>query len=384
MVRSLRSWPAPRALTTLALALALGLTLGIRPGGGFVLGYLGVAVLGFCLHHGWQRRDVQATLRVGLQLLLELLLPVTLLAIGIALFFWPWGQQSPLAHLLDAQLRSGRFSDYTETVLLAGRELRALDAPRDYLPRYLGAKLPLLWLLPIAVAPLLGLRQLWRRAWPASTSAWALVVLAGLAPLLAAVLGGAVLYDGIRHVLFVLPLGAVVSAAVIDVLFVRLDRLGRWPGALGRLSLGAALLALVVVVARLHPYAYVYYNPLVGGVQGAVGRYELDYWGQAYREAATLLAEQLAEEQGPGKPPTGYRVASCGPRHSIEPFLKPGLTWTGDAETADFYLAGSRGDCARWSETEKVLVRVERLGVTLCTVLDRRRGAAGAGFEGAP
>jgi hypothetical protein len=42
-------------------------------------------------------------------------------------------------------------------------------------------------------------------------------------------------------------------------------------------------------MAELHPYEAVYFNSLVGGVDGAEGRYPLDYWGLSYKEGLSYL-----------------------------------------------------------------------------------------------
>ena len=51
----------------------------------------------------------------------------------------------------------------------------------------------------------------------------------------------------------------------------------------------AALLPGMIEIVRLHPYQYVYYNQLVGGAEGAVGVYEMDYWAISYQEAFEYL-----------------------------------------------------------------------------------------------
>lgn len=35
----------------------------------------------------------------------------------------------------------------------------------------------------------------------------------------------------------------------------------------------------------LHPYQYIYFNEIVGGLKGASGKFEMDYWGATYKEA---------------------------------------------------------------------------------------------------
>jgi len=47
----------------------------------------------------------------------------------------------------------------------------------------------------------------------------------------------------------------------------------------------AALVLPVKDLAGLHPYQTTYFNALVGGVAGADGRYDTEYWLTSYREA---------------------------------------------------------------------------------------------------
>jgi hypothetical protein len=58
----------------------------------------------------------------------------------------------------------------------------------------------------------------------------------------------------------------------------------------------AALLPAILAILRLHPYEYVYFNELTGGVRGAFRRYELDYWALSYREAAEYLDREASQE----------------------------------------------------------------------------------------
>ncbi|MCB0734640.1 MAG: tetratricopeptide repeat protein, partial [Bacteroidetes bacterium] len=45
-------------------------------------------------------------------------------------------------------------------------------------------------------------------------------------------------------------------------------------------------------IVQNHPYEYMYYNELVGGVKGAFGNYELDYWCQTPKEAMQWLLDE--------------------------------------------------------------------------------------------
>jgi hypothetical protein len=47
-------------------------------------------------------------------------------------------------------------------------------------------------------------------------------------------------------------------------------------------------------IADLHPYEYIYFNAYAGGIEGAVGEYDLEYWCTSYRDAMEYL-NQVAE-----------------------------------------------------------------------------------------
>ncbi len=106
-------------------------------------------------------------------------------------------------------------------------------------------------------------------------------------PAVAVMLGWVSVYNNFRHVLFILPPLFVVAGMGLQGVFrIPLQR---------HLKIALAILVVLpglVGIVRLHPYEYIYYNALVGGVDGAAGRYELDYWCTSLREAMTYIDDQ--------------------------------------------------------------------------------------------
>ena len=54
-------------------------------------------------------------------------------------------------------------------------------------------------------------------------------------------------------------------------------------------------------MVRLHPYEYAYFNELVGGTRGAYQKYEIDYWGESFKEATEWInshQKQFASKDG--------------------------------------------------------------------------------------
>jgi hypothetical protein len=92
-----------------------------------------------------------------------------------------------------------------------------------------------------------------------------------------------------RHFLFVLPPLAVLAAWGVSSLWdvVAVPRAVRVGVAV---ACAAGMAWVVGDMVSLHPYQSVYFNRLLaGGLRGAAGRFETDYWGASYREAAEWL-----------------------------------------------------------------------------------------------
>ena len=125
----------------------------------------------------------------------------------------------------------------------------------------------------------------------------------------------------------------------------------------------------VATMVQLHPHQVVYFNALVGGLPGAYGNYETDYWGNSYREAVSLLVDKIESETTAAPPP--YRVYVCSNPPTATTFFPNYLSRTREADEADFLIGTTRWDCHRSLEGNVIAV-VTRLRTPLNYVLDRR------------
>lgn len=358
LAQAARAGPKPPARLLLGLGLAIGASLGVRVGGVLLLGLLAALPAAAAL----ERRSE------GLQAAAEsarVLLPAALLAYALMLAAWPWAQLRPLSRPLEA-LRHFSHLDFTIPVLHRGQIFAADHLPLDYLPLELGLRLPEPILALLALAALLGALELRRRPGVRAALPLVLTAAAALLPVAMAVAMHSTLFDGVRHLTFVLPPLVALAATAGAVA-------ARRAGALA----APALLGLLVWaghqatdMATLHPYEYIWHNALAGGVPGAAGRYELDYWASSYREVALQLAAEVEWEAG-GTPATEYGVMACGSPDGVEYYLPPWLKVVHEPEQADFYVSFTRFNCDRELEG-RPMIRIERMGVTLAVALDRR------------
>lgn len=376
VVRMLPELPRPRSALLGKLGLACGLTLGVRVGGLLFLAYLGLMLVLDALWHAMTARRFETFIADGFSHLRRVVLPVALLAYSVMLIFWPWAQRAPIAHPLAA-LATFSHETFPFRTLFAGHYYPATDLPWTYLPVQILLALPELIVLLLLSAPLVVFI-----AWRCRRGAFDrdmvlgrfMVGFAIIFPVVYAIAIRAVLFDGMRHFIFVLPPIAVVAALTGDHLLTRLRTPRLRNAVVAVLGLyGAAQIAIMVA---LHPDEYVYYNAFIGGTKGAEGLFKLDYWANSYAQDVHGLRDYLRAEYGNDFMKRDFTVAVCGPPGSAAYYFPSNFIYTNNHEDADFFIAFTKDNCDK-SLPGKVIYRVERLGTVLSEVLDRRAILAG-------
>jgi hypothetical protein len=210
--------------------------------------------------------------------------------------------------------------------------------PARYLPELLLLTMPEILLLGLLAAGLRAGRAVLapggaaRLGSPAGTS-WIAIATAACLPVLYGVLARPVVYNGLRHFLFVLPPLALLAAAGLEPLLARRRPL---PRAAGAALIVVGLLAPVARMVELHPAQYAYFNEVAGGTRGALGRFDLDYWGVTLRAATVELAARLEAAGLAG--PKRLKVAVCGDATSAAYFFPPYLELATDPRGADLEI----------------------------------------------
>ena len=127
----------------------------------------------------------------------------------------------------------------------------------------------------------------------------------------------------------------------------------------------------------IYPYQYIAYNMLIGGLPGAAGRFELDYWDTSLRDAGAMLADRIAKA-GEGPP----QVFVCGNQVSAMTKLPPGSRHTFKVEEADYLMSIEPSPCGYIADvTRNRILQITREGVVLSYVIDLRAQRAGANSE---
>lgn len=334
--RAFDEYPRPGFATVALFGCALGAAFGSRILAGIAAPEIGAGLA--LIAAAQARREGTPAAARDLGRFLLALLPAFVLAYVIMGVLWPWSVLSPLNPLRAVEYFD-TFFEKPWKELYQGRLIAVPDMPASYLLHLFVLKLPELMLLLGLAGTGLAAFAIARSRQPLATRANLLMVmLATFFPIAVAMITRPALYNGLRHFVFLIPpfavLGGLAAAWLID----RAGRQGKLTTTVVCIFLAGGVALPAVDMARLHPYEYVYFNPLAGGIRGAEGRYMLDYWGLAFKQSAEALKEKLAA-RGETKPAgRAWRVAVCGPQPPARVALGEGFETTDDPHGADFEM----------------------------------------------
>jgi hypothetical protein len=354
-------WPYLTVSAGAAIAVALGLALGTRPGGLLFFGYLPVLLLALVVGHrlsaaggirGIDRRihwnaAAQFSARVGVVLAAGLL---------VGTLFWPWAQAEPFTRPFEALNRASGY-DWDGPVMFNGKEQPASQLPWSYLPTWVLIATP-----PVVLAGMVLSVVTRVRGWGRSRLAlWS----AALLPIVLIIVRDSTVYDGMRHVLFVYPPMVVLAASGWTAL---LTSRSQWLRSAAVALLIPGMATLLAFHVRSHPNQVAYVNELAGGPRGAVGRYELDYWGNCILQAVEWTAGFASRAD--------MQVTVWGePRHIIEfdaarfPQLTVASNWTDPHHLQIKLLRGTLKEVRHMTARGDALHRVTTAdGAVLCGV----------------
>ena len=374
LVEAIREFPRVPPKLAAKLAVAIGLAMSVRIAGMLLLCYLAAAILAWVAYHAWQRRDLEAGYRYARRLSLTGL-AVAAGAWVVMLVWWPWAVYDPIKRPFAALRRMSQFMGHERKMPFAGELISTFDVDWRYMPHYFGLKLPEFIVIGLVLGTLVALVTLLVRLREVRAFSDNLVLgvllLSLYFPWVYAVYKQSVLYDGLRHFLFEVPVVVASVAWLAELGIAKLSaRVSPWAG----LALGLALLGACVdqyaTMVRLHPQQVVYFNRFIGGLAGAVGEYDTDYYAVTYGEAGKEFADALWAEDPELFMNTGYLLSGCGGELRMLRNMPPNFAF--HKKRTDFWMGYTRDNCHRRHKKMPIYYELTREGGLLVRVRDLR------------
>ncbi|TVR85402.1 MAG: hypothetical protein EA411_12930 [Saprospirales bacterium] len=279
----LKNIQIPNNKHLIGLALLMGYALSIRAGGALMLFlflpafYVTLLLLNY-IKKGGQLPSLTNILKaLGIPLGGGFLF-------GIAL--WPYALSSPFRVIADTFDRV-TFFPVSIRILFDGDLITSTEVPTVYLPTWISITIPIVFILGIIL-----LIPFFTKIFKKGPTYLILALCAMfIGPLLYVMLGDTALYDGWRHFTFFYVTGVPLAALGWEALSQWIEE-KNWKPWIGPVILGLVMVEPAVHIMRNYQYPYVYFNPLIGGVSGAFGNYELDYWGISTRQGVEALEKK--------------------------------------------------------------------------------------------
>jgi len=267
----------------LLLILSISFTISIRAGGLLLICYLFLFFF-ICLGYRYfsnGRIDWSDTWKKSIILIL-----VAGVSFFLSVLLWPFGLQAPVKNMFASLHFMSHFPG-TFREIFEGRTEWSDFMPWYYLIKYMAITIPVI----VLAGTLVFIPFIKRIVANGKTLAWLFLAFTIVFPILLVIIGRSNIYSGWRQFLFIYPPVIVVSAAGFSFL---LDFL---KNRYAKCILFAALFILAIHPVRYmaHNKAcfYLYYNQFAGGLKGAYGNYETDYYYTGQTEASKWLIDYL-------------------------------------------------------------------------------------------
>jgi dolichyl-phosphate-mannose-protein mannosyltransferase len=273
------------------------------------------------------------------------------------LVFWPqfffWSPVN-IAHVVR-QFMS--YEQWHGNVLIHGEYFPADQVPWYYMLTYFSISMPLFLLALTGAGALYGL---WRREALVISSTVVFTVFVAYQ----AVTGARVAFNGYRHFLFLLPFTMLIAAYPVGRVLASKRRRITHVATLAVVTVGT--FAATVSIYQLFPYQYSFYNMLVGGIPGADGKYEIDIWRAALREALIEIEKMPHNREV-------IRIGTCG--SSLNFAAHPGFRHVNEWEDPDYIVVLRRCLDLRTSQIPDLPIvgTVRRQGVLFAAIYSRQK-----------
>ncbi|WP_292269286.1 tetratricopeptide repeat protein [Butyricimonas sp.] len=269
-VRLFDRYPVIKLRHVIGAVLGIALALGTRSGGLLLFPYLVMyGGLFYILWVGFKEFYKFLKYRKEVENILFLIVIVLFVGYFLSIVTWPFAMARPFTNVVFSLKEFTNYNIGLRTIF-EGQQMMSNMLPVHYAPKYLMIASPL-----VVVIGFFGY-FIFMVSRKKEFSLLSFFILFSLVfPVFWVIYQKSNLYGGIRHLLFVMPFMVLLAARFWTLLLSVAPKYLKLVSAfvfIGLLFLPARHMAVN------HPNDYVYFNELVGGVKGAYGDYETDYY----------------------------------------------------------------------------------------------------------
>jgi tetratricopeptide (TPR) repeat protein len=273
------------------LSAGIACSLGIRAGGLILMCYL---LLFFFLYYGFRYLKEKRTDIREIVAKLKWMGVIVVVSWLLSIILWPFALQNPVRNVIESYHVMAHFPD-TFLQIFDGREEWSDFMPWYYLPKSMAITIPIIVLAGLVLFSVFAKSSFGK----GKAIHYLFIVFTILFPMAFVIYEKSNLYSSWRQFLFLYPPIVLLSAAGFYNFFKEIrSAYFRWGMVVVMVLLSVSPVRFMIAN---HPYYYLYYNQLVGGIDGAYTNYEMDYYFVSQTEASHWLINYLEEKNDTGR-----------------------------------------------------------------------------------
>jgi hypothetical protein len=271
---------------TILLTASIAFSISIRAGGLLLICYLFLFFILFYLFKFLRDNKIDfAELRTKLVWITG----IAMISWILSILLWPFALQSPVKNVLESYSVMAHFPG-TFRQIFEGRVEWSDFMPWYYLPKSMLITIPVIVLSGVVLFSLFS-KFIFKQG---KALLYGFLIFTVLFPVVFVVYEKSNLYSSWRQFLFIYP-GIIILASIGFVHFFEIIK--------KKYFVWFAIACFVLLsihplkfMFTNHPYCYLYYNQLVGGLKGAYSNYETDYYYVSQTEASAWLSDYLGKK----------------------------------------------------------------------------------------
>lgn len=272
--------PKIKYSTAIYLALSIAFAISVRVGGLIVIGYFALFAIIYYIYK-------YKTLKKEFIRVLIWSLGISLAGYIIAILLWPFAIQAPIDNPKETLENMTKFA-ITLRQVFEGNSQWSDFLPWYYTPKFIFMTIPILVIIGFIIGLVMMFKN--KKNWFYNF----ILLFSFIFPVFWIIINKSNVYGGWRHAIFVYP--SLVAFAGLGIYELMISLNNKY---LKGIIISALVLLSINPIAhcvRNHPYEYVYFNEISGGMEKAYGNYELDYYFHSLREASEWVIDNAEKD----------------------------------------------------------------------------------------
>lgn len=280
IVKLLDELPKMKWSTMIMLVISIAFAISIRIGGLIVIAYFALFAL---IYYIWKNK----ILKKEFTRVLIWGLGIVIVSYITAILTWPFGMKAPIDNPKETLENMTKFAIAIRQIF-EGNSQWSDALPWYYTPKFILMTVPLVVLSGALVGIVMMFRN--KKDW----FYYFVLLFTFIFPIFWIVINKSNVYGGWRHAIFTYPSLVALAGLGINALIEMVKN--KYIKIVVILAFGILCINPIAHCIRNHPYEYVYFNPLSGGMEKAYGNYELDYYYHSLREASEWVKENAKKD----------------------------------------------------------------------------------------